>query len=240
MKRLNYYNYFTEIEEHFVRRRGKHMFISPLDWSLVATWKEAGIPLHVALRGIDRAFDAYYARPIKPRLVNSIFYCHQEVMAAFEEYRESQVGARPEGRAEDRIETDAGQRERVIDFLKRRRSEIEAAADRAENKAELKLALERARARLEEMTRALERPETAVDFPGLERDLALVDMLITEAVEKTAGEEQLKAWEAEAKAELKAYKKSLKREVYEKILRNLINRKMRASLGIAELSLFYA
>ena len=31
-ERLNYYNYFTEIEEHFVRRRGKHLLISPMDW----------------------------------------------------------------------------------------------------------------------------------------------------------------------------------------------------------------
>ena len=59
---MNYYNYFTEIEEHFVRRRGKHLLISPMDWGLIATWRDAGVPLHVALRGIDIAMDGFFAR----------------------------------------------------------------------------------------------------------------------------------------------------------------------------------
>src|ERR687884_204513 len=56
--RLNYFNYFTEIEDAFIRRRGKHLLVSPLDWSLMESWKEMGVPLHVVLRGIERAFIA--------------------------------------------------------------------------------------------------------------------------------------------------------------------------------------
>jgi hypothetical protein len=56
---MNYYNYFTEIEEHFVRRRGKHLMVSPMDWSLIAVWRDSGVPLHVALRGIDLAMDTF-------------------------------------------------------------------------------------------------------------------------------------------------------------------------------------
>jgi hypothetical protein len=45
---MNYYNYFTEVENEFVRRRGKHMLVSPLDWSLIETWKQRGVPLRIA------------------------------------------------------------------------------------------------------------------------------------------------------------------------------------------------
>ena len=78
-ERLNYFNYFTEVEEEFVRRRGKQLLISPMDWALVESWKDAGIPLHIVLRSINESFDSYDARAQKHRKVNSIFYCQQAV-----------------------------------------------------------------------------------------------------------------------------------------------------------------
>ncbi len=88
----NYFNYFTEIEEHFQQRRGSGLILSTLDWSLIETWKDAGIPLEAALRGIDAAFDRYEQRPSKTRRVNSLAYCAQEVLAAAEDMKEAAVG----------------------------------------------------------------------------------------------------------------------------------------------------
>ena len=88
----NYFNYFTEIEEHFQRRRGTGLLLSTLDWALIETWKDAGIPLEAALRGIDSTFDAYERRPSKTRKVNSLAYCSQEVLAAAEDMKEAAVG----------------------------------------------------------------------------------------------------------------------------------------------------
>ena len=54
----NYFNYFTETEEHFQRARGTGLFrLSPLDWALIEAWKNAGVPLEAVLRGIDTAFE---------------------------------------------------------------------------------------------------------------------------------------------------------------------------------------
>src|SRR5437588_3425496 len=89
---LNYFNYFTEIEEAFIRRRGRHLLLSPMDWALIESWKEMGVPLHVALRGIERAFDSYESRP-RNRSVKSLMYCQEEVEAQFAEWLESQRGA---------------------------------------------------------------------------------------------------------------------------------------------------
>ena len=87
----NYFNYFTEIEEQFQRRRGGILLLSTLDWALIETWKDAGIPLEAVLRGIDGAFERYEKRPSK-RKVNSLAYCAQEVLAAAEEMKEAAVG----------------------------------------------------------------------------------------------------------------------------------------------------
>jgi len=78
---LNYFNYFTEIEEHFQRARGTGLFLlSPLDWALIESWKNAGVPLEAVLRGIDAAFDKWRSRKSKTQRVNSLAFCTQAVL----------------------------------------------------------------------------------------------------------------------------------------------------------------
>ena len=93
----NYFNYFTEIEEHFQRRRGSLLLLSTIDWALIETWREAGIPLAAVLQGIDAAFDKYDARKNKARVrrVNGLAYCAQEVISAMDAMQEAAVGAAP-------------------------------------------------------------------------------------------------------------------------------------------------
>ena len=87
------FTYFSDIEEHYQRRRGSILPCSPVDWCLMETWKEAGIPLEAVLRGIDAAFDKYDRRAKKTRKVNSLAYCQQEVLAAVEDLKEAAIGS---------------------------------------------------------------------------------------------------------------------------------------------------
>ena len=81
----NYFNYFTEIEEYFWKKRATSLLLSTLDWALIDSWKEAQIPLDAVLKGIDRAFEKYDARRHKMRKVNSLAYCQQAVLEAAQE-----------------------------------------------------------------------------------------------------------------------------------------------------------
>jgi hypothetical protein len=83
----NYFNYFTEIEEHFQRARGTGLFlVSPLDWALIESWKNAGIPLEAVLRGIDLAFEKWRSgRKTRTQMVNGLAYCAQAVMSEAEQ-----------------------------------------------------------------------------------------------------------------------------------------------------------
>src|ERR1017187_6122960 len=89
----SYFNYFSEIEEHFQRRRGTLLLMSPLDWALMETWKDSGIPLEAVLRGIEATFEKWERRPSRFRKVNGLAYCSQEVLASAEEMKEAAVGA---------------------------------------------------------------------------------------------------------------------------------------------------
>src|SRR2546425_10861446 len=118
---LNYFSYFSEIEDTFVRRRGKHLLLSPMDWALIESWKERGVPLHVALRGIEHAFDSHQAKQRK-RSVKTLLYCQEEVEAQYAEWLESRVGSHYEvekAEAEDAGRESPFPRQAVLEHLAR-------------------------------------------------------------------------------------------------------------------------
>src|SRR5512145_2528975 len=93
----NYFNYFTEIEEHWQQCRGTMTLLSPLDWALIESFQESGIPLEVVLRGMEVAFAKRAKRPSKVQKVNSLSYCAQAILSEFERFQESSVGKHEPG-----------------------------------------------------------------------------------------------------------------------------------------------
>jgi hypothetical protein len=241
---MNYYNYFTEIEEHFVKRRGKHLLVSPIDWNLIATWRSSGVPLHVALRGIDIAMDAYLARKSPGSAkVNTLCYCHDAVMEAYAGYLESRVGESPAPGEKSTVGSESnespssgpGQKE-ILEFLLARIDEIKTlfAKQCSENAPE---ALRRVIGRLTEIAQPLQDGGKA-DTEALERDLAILDDILVTELHTWITEEELEQWETEAKTELKVYKKKLPKETFEKIRNNFFRDKTRRKFHIEELSIF--
>ncbi|MET0624050.1 MAG: hypothetical protein ABW250_13785 [Pyrinomonadaceae bacterium] len=256
---LNYFNYFTEIEEAFIRRRGRHLLVSPLDWSLMESWKAMGIPLHVVLRGIEKSFDSYESRP-RNRSVKTLFYCQEEVEAQFAEWLESQTGAHRDAAAEpDAASAEPGAAEakkaaeaddaRALPFP---RAVIEAHL--SESRAELARALERRRARGEDdaVCEALARAgsrleELAADFGRaarpdaelLEASLADLEGLIERALRASLTQAALEEARAEAAGQLKPYRARMERATYEQTLDNLLAKSLRETAGVPRLSLFY-
>lgn len=260
---LNYFNYFTEIEDAFVRRRGRHLLLSPMDWALIESWKEMGVPLHVALRGIEQSFDSFEAKP-RRRSVKSLLYCQEEVEAQFAEWRESQTGARAAAAAgedangagassrsvEATGKSDEGgegakeearlpfPREIIAGHLQSCRAELERARAARPGDDELSEALARASARLVELDEdfaAAARP----DAEKLEASLGDLESLLDRAVRAAADSARLAARRAEAEEQLKPYRARMKREVYEQTLDNLLGKYLREDCGLPRLSLFY-
>jgi len=79
--------YYLRVEQHFGRRRGGPLVLSPKDWRSLEGWRAQGIPLRVVLRGINQAFDRFAAAGPRPDRINSLRYCEQEVQAAWQEHR---------------------------------------------------------------------------------------------------------------------------------------------------------
>ena len=249
-ERLNYFNYFTEVEEEFVRRRGKPLLISPLDWALIESWKSAGIPLHVVLRAINQAFDAYDARPRKYRKVNSVFYCQQEVESTYADYRLAQVGAGREGAQEKKQSRAKGQARKesempfpasvLIDFLSRSDEELKRASSLASesDRPEVESAIDRARARLLEISREIE-TSSSVDAEAIERDLDAIDRMMLASAVRTFGAVENERIRADAEAQLNPYRKKMDKSIYDQTIENFVSRRLREMINVPRLSLFY-
>lgn len=238
---MNYYNYFTEIEDEFIKRRGTHILISPLDWSLIETWRQIGIPLSIVLRGINASFDSFDRLPRPGRKVNSLVYCQQEVETLYQQYREGQVGSNP-----DEPPPTAGGKSRgsgfelqaVVDYLTERCEMLRA---RAENAAETQTMTEtfaRAVMRLEELIANLTSRRMIPD-QQLESALIRIEELLLEGLEASFSEADLKKMRRQAEKELKRYREGMGDEVYQLTLRNYLAKQWRERFKVPRLSLFY-
>lgn len=242
---MNYFNYFTEIEDAFVRRRGKHLLLSPLDWALIETWKQIGVPLHVVLRGVERAFDSWEARPRK-RSVKSLLYCQEEVESQYAEWLEARVGHADNGDASTAaaLEPDDAtfifSRAAVADYLKHGQAALMEAASRRKQSSvdNLSEAMQRAATLLEELTKDFS-SSAVPDARRLEDSLTGLERMLTDALDSVVSLADRKSIEAEIIEQLRPYKTHMDKSVYQRTFDNLMVKRLREQFAVPRLSLFY-
>ncbi len=209
-----------------------------MDWALIESWKEMEVPLHVALRGIENAFDSWESKPRK-RTVKSLLYCQEEVEAQYAEWRESQVGAAAEPAASENGERQPFSRSAIVDHLQRGHAGLlSARAQRVMTVSdEFSEVLSRAAARIGELEE--EFLTTSVEARKLELSLTGLERMLSEALLGAVGPEKLNALQQEVKDQLQPYRKQMDQSVYQQTFDNLLLKRLREQFGIPRLSLFY-
>ena len=216
----NYFNYFTEIEEHFQRARGTGLFLlSTLDWALIETWKEANVPLEAVLRGIDRAFEKWHARPRKGRLVNSVAFCAQEVMAAAQEQSPAPA-----------------QRERAASEAPFAPPQLAAAL--AEHAGAVRPRFPEIAASLDELRQAAE-TGLSMDLEELERRLTVLEEKMIAGLVAACSEERLLAIRRDLDLALQPYRRKMTAEQITMLEKQFLRNKVLESAGLPRLSLFH-
>ena len=217
----HYFNYFTEVEERFQKARGTSLFLmSPLDWALVETWKNAGVPLEAALRGIDAAFEKWRTKKKRGQNVNSVAYCAQAVLTE----AQAMAGVAPaRGRKEstapfslDSLQTyladNAAQIRKQPGF-----DDIAATVDRLASKADALFH----------------------DLEDLEQRLtALEDQMIALARSRQTGEDILRA-RRDLDLQLRPYRGKMTAPQLAMLEKQYLERQLLESTGLPRLSLFY-
>lgn len=227
---MEHFAYFSEIEEHFLRRRGSILICSPLDWALMETWKEAGIPLEAVLRGIDAAFDRYDRRAKKTRKVNSIAFCQQEVLAAAEEMQEAATGSKRDPGAT------TIPNQSIAAYFTRNAEALEAARHPAEAVRELLAAQV---ATLRSLAEELAASEVPADLEDLERRMTVSEEKLFAALWSNASEDELLAARTQAERELAPYRSKMTAAQIDQLLRQYGNKQLLEKYKLPRLSLFY-
>ncbi|HMK31413.1 MAG TPA: hypothetical protein VK473_17145 [Terriglobales bacterium] len=228
----NYFNYFTEVEERFQQRRGTGLLLSTLDWALIETWKDAGIPLEAVIRGIDSAFDRYDQRPTKTRKVNSLAYCAQEVLAAAEEMKEAAGGTVLQAESSSRVET-GFELPRVAEFLRRNADQLQ----QAELPGNVRdLAMETA-CHLRRIAGDLENQGGRLE--DLERRLSVMEEKVHASLLTLTNDDEMVALRAEADRELAPYRRQMPGMQIDQLQKQFIHKRLMERYRIPRLSLFY-
>jgi hypothetical protein len=237
MDNWNYFNYYTEIEEHFWKKRGAHLLVSPLDWAIVETWQKAGVPLEAALKGIDRAFESYQrSRRGAGKPLKSLAYCTDAVLEAAEEQQEAAAGAQP---AQGFQAKEPYSRPELQAYLKRNGELLRKAADQqAAAHADLAEFLLEAAVKLASAETLLEAPGT-LDLEDLERRLTILDEKIHAALLTHATEELLLKIRREVDSQLTTYRRKMKAEQLALVEKQYSQKRLLDEYRLPRLSLYY-
>jgi hypothetical protein len=218
----NYFNYFTEVEEHFQKARGTALFLlSPLDWALVETWKNADVPLEAVLRGIDEAFEKWRNKKVKHRQVNSLAYCAQEVAEHARIMAGGAAAVRPK-RAEAPFPL-----EDLQAYLQRN---AESVRDRGPKYEEIASSLE---------TLTTEAAEQYRNLEALEQRLTVLEEKMSAIARSSQSEETLLAARRDLDATLRPYRGKMTADQIAMLERQYLERRLLENEKLPRLSLFY-
>lgn len=240
MDSFNYFNYFAEIEEHFWKKRGAHLLVSPLDWAVVETWQKSAIPLEAVLRGIDRSFESYARsrRGASGRPLKSLVYCVDAVLEAASELQEAAAGAGP---TSDKATTgrEPFSREEILKFLERCHEELLAVAEKQRRTSpHLAQQFEQAASEIPAICAAID-STTKLDLEDLERHLTVLEDKLMAASTVAVDSDAMLTIRRDMDRALSPYRRKLTADQLVSIERQYLRKRLFEIYKLPRLSLYY-
>ena len=235
MLRLNYFNYFTEIEERFQQRRGSLLMLSTLDWSLIEIWRESGLPIEAVLRGIDNAFDKHDQKRVKAgtrtKKINGLAWCSQSVMEAAQAMSEAAMGAS----AATANNTESGfETERVAAYLAANAARLDGATVQKDAESVVRSVA----ARLRELAAEVASSAT-LRMETLEHTLTTLEEKLYSALKLAASEEEMVQLKEQAARELAPYRGKMQAVQIRQVQEQFLHKRLLEENKLPRLSLFY-
>jgi hypothetical protein len=233
----NYFNYFTEIEEYFWKKRGAHLLVSPLDWAIMETWQKAGIPLEAVLKGIDRAFESYgRSRRGAGKPLKSLAYCTDAILEAVAESQEATAGSAPKnGRT---VAEPFSRGELRAYFVKNAEQTVKAGEKHRAAHPELADRFREIARSVDAMLPLLDTSGT-LDVEDLERRLTVLDEKLQATLTSQASEELMLRIRREVESQLAMYRRKMKAEQIALVERQYMQKRLLEEFGLPRLSLYY-
>jgi hypothetical protein len=175
------------------------------------------------LKGIDRTFEKWKSRKRRTKMVNSLAYCAQEVLAAAGEGAEARSSASAAPPFTD---------EELAAYLRQNAAQLRAAAGRA-GPWQADVYLETADA-LEQLA-----AERHCDLEALEQRLTVLEERIKGASVQAHSENELFELRREMERQLAPYRSKMNAEQLVMLQKQYLDRRVMEAAGLPRLSLFY-
>ena len=233
----NYFNYFTEIEEYFWKKRGAHLLVSPLDWAIMETWQKAGIPLEAVLKGIDRAFESHgRSRRGAGKPLKSLAYCTDAILEAVADSQEAAAGNAPKnGRT---VAEPFSRGELRAYFAKNAEQTVKAGEKHRAAHPELADRFREIARSVDAMLPLLDTSGT-LDVEDLEQRLTVLDEKLQATLTSHASEELMLRIRREVDGQLAMYRRKMKAEQIALVERQYMQKRLLEEFGLPRLSLYY-
>jgi hypothetical protein len=234
----NHFNYFTEIENYFWKKRGAHLLVSPLDWAIIETWQKAGVPLEAVMKGIDHAFESYRrSRRGAGKTPKSLVYCTDAVLEAAEEQLEAAAGRAPKNG--NTAAKEPFSRDELRIYIAKNAAQIGSLAkDTGRAMAGLAERLHGVAESLNAMAPLLDSPG-ALDLEDLERRLTVLDDKLQATLTSHASEEMMLGIRREMDGQLAACRRRMKAEQIALVEKQYLQKRLLQEFGLPRLSLYY-
>jgi hypothetical protein len=237
-------DYCRQLESYLCRKNDGHLIriVGPA-FEQVCGWAARGIPLKLAMRGIDRYFERYYSKGPRRRPVR-IEFCEADVLDVFDEWRRAvgigrasgagvAGGASRENEGSSESEADAGPRSSLPAHLERviaRLTMLRAGADRSIDPIYERIVRELDAARANARTIRGESRDALIER------LQELDVSMIDAVRQQCDEQTLARLEAEAHEELQSFRSRMPADAYRQSHRACLNRLLRERAGLPVIS----
>jgi hypothetical protein len=209
--------YYAAAETAFIRRRGTPFLLSPRDFELLREWRALGVPIESIEQGIEDAFSRREERGATGR-INSLSYCRDAVLLAWERRAETAVGRG----APDSTEPDAGT---ALDGLAETLREV------LRRRPDLSTPLDSA------LRSVLRLKRSGRVVAEIEASLARLDRRLAGALEDAVTDAERQRLAAEAEKLLFRARVQMDTETAERTLRALKRRLLRELLDLPRLTL---
>jgi hypothetical protein len=228
-------DYCRDLENYLCRKNDGHLIriVGPA-FEQVCGWAARGIPLKLAMRGIDRYVQRYYAKGARRRPVR-IEFCEADVLDVFDEWRRSvgvSGGAGEVGEA-GRAGEAGGARSSLPAHLERviaRLTTLRAGDDRS-----LDPMLENAVPELD-MARAKAKTVRGDEREALIERLRHLDAALIDALRAQCDDNTLRQFAAEADEELKPFRVRMPADAYQQAHRACVDRLLRERANLPTIS----
>jgi hypothetical protein len=209
--------YYAAAEAAFIRRRGTPFLLSPKDFALLKEWRALGVPLEVVEAGIDEAFARREERRAVGR-VNSLSYCRDAVLEAWERRAETARGKAAGATADPDVQSGLASLSQRLEDVRSRRPDLAVPLDSA--------------------LRSLSRLSASGKPAGeVEASLARLDRRLARELSESLPERERSELAADVERQLAGAGSRMDPSTLEKTSRALTRRTVRELLGLPRLSL---